>query len=109
MSYRPEAWNSIKLQRGDLIKQIKNAKAKDWAKVCTLLGLCVREDYGRGSHTAVYRDDGCLPEDRTCLVLTIVQEPYAQIQRDFFKKVLNYGLGSGKFTEDDMWRAFGVL
>jgi hypothetical protein len=109
MSFNPDGWRSVRLQRGELIDRIKNATSDDWARVCRRIGLYVREDFGRGSHAVVYLNDTCLPSERECLVLTIPTRLYPEIQRDNFKKVLYRGVLSGTFSEDDMWRQFGFL
>ncbi|MBM3261227.1 hypothetical protein FJY93_02305 [Candidatus Kaiserbacteria bacterium] len=108
MSSNPDGWRGVKLEHGHLIDQIKNATAKDWENVCITLGLHVRTDYGRGSHAVAYKDTVCAPADRSCLVLTIPKNLFAQIQRDMFKKVLYFGIESGRYNEDNMWKAFNI-
>jgi hypothetical protein len=109
MSSLPDAYRSVKLERGELVDRIKNTTQSEWIKACCVLGLFVLDGSGRGSHIAVYKSNTCPPEDSTCLVLTIVQKPFANIQRDYVKKVVYHGIECGRYTEDDVWRALGVL
>jgi len=108
MSSSPKSYQEVKIKNGQLIDNIKNHKQSDWKMACEKLGLNVRHDYGAGSHCAVYKPGDCPPEKRDCCILTIPSNVYRQIQRNFFKKVLLYGLQSGDYTEDDIWEALGV-
>ncbi|KKU50168.1 MAG: hypothetical protein UX71_C0002G0139 [Parcubacteria group bacterium GW2011_GWA1_47_10] len=104
----PNLHSSIKLAEGKLVDRIKGCTQKDWIKACERLGLCVLPNAGRGSHCAVYKDNTCPPEDSSCCVVTIPQNVYPNFQRDLVKKVVAYGLASGKYTEGDVWKALGV-
>jgi hypothetical protein len=103
-----DKYKLIKIDRGELVNMIKNKSQKDWMKVCEKLGILVRVDYGKGSHIAVYKDN-CPPEDRKCCIVTIQKNLHSEIQRDIFKKILTYGIDTKKYTEDDIWKALGVL
>ena len=82
---------------------------KDWEKACEKLGLYVVPSFGKGSHCAVYKDSVCPPEDNSsCCVVTIPRNIYPEFQRDLVKKVLFYGLVSGKYVEKDVWEALEV-
>lgn len=109
MSSLPDGYRSVKLERGELVDQIKNTTQKEWADACRKLGLYVSESNGKGSHAAAYKSNTCPPDDSTCLVLTIVHKPYSNIQRDYFKKVLYHGIENDLYTEDDVWVALGVM
>lgn len=102
-----QGFSVVKIENGKLIDQIKNKKQKDWMKVCKKLGLVVETKYGKGSHVGVYRPE-CPIENKQCCVVPLPQEIYPNIQRDIFKKVLYYGIDSGKYTEKDIWKALGV-
>ena len=107
MSSVPSSHRDIDLERGKLVDQIKNKKQKDWKVVCERLGLHVSVSNGKGSHIAAYKAVDCLPEDKTCIVLTMPSSIYPNFQRDLLKKLVFYGVVSGIYTEDDVWRAFG--
>jgi len=102
------SYREVKLKRGYLVDQVKNFSQQDWIKVCTKLGLCVPDGSGKGSHVAVYKDNVCPPEDSSCCVVTLPRNIYANFQRDLIKKILLHGINSGKYTEDDLWKALGV-
>jgi plasmid rolling circle replication initiator protein Rep len=102
-----DEYRRVKIERGELVDQIKNKKQQDWIKVCKKLGIIVRVDYGRGDH-AVVNKDNCPPEDRRCCITTLTRNMHSGIQRDIFKKILAHGLETGKFKEDDIWEALGV-
>lgn len=103
-----DRYRSTKLLRGELVDQIKNKSQKDWIKVCNKLGVTVSTEYGSGSHAAAYKDN-CSPSRQECCIVTFINGTNQNIQRDLFKKLLTYGLSTGKYTEDDMWRALGVI
>ncbi len=103
-----DEYKLVKIERGELVDQIKNKKQDDWIKVCEKLGIIVRIDCGRGDHAVAYKDN-CSPEKRECTVVTLVRGMHAGIQRDIFKKILCHGLKTSKFKEDDIWKALGVL
>lgn len=42
------------------------------------------------------------------LLATIPAKMYPQIQRDYVKKLVTWGCESGRYTEDDVWRALGL-
>ena len=102
-----EKYKEVEIQQGQLVDRIKNKSQDDWLKVCKKLGLNINLSFGDGSHVAVYKDN-CPPEKRECCVATFPKKIYRQIQRDLFKKVLKYGLESGKYTEQDIWNAFKI-
>lgn len=102
-----DEYKLVKIKRGELVDQIKNKKQTDWIKVCEKLGIIVRIDYGRGDHAVAYKDD-CPPEKRECCIVTLTRNMHSGIQRDIFRKILNYGLKTSKFTEDDIWEALEV-
>lgn len=102
------SYREVRIEKGNLIDRIKNYRQEEWMKACDRLGLFVREDAGVGSHAAVYKED-CPPcDDRTCCVVTLIRGMHPGIQRDIFKKVLAYGLNSGKYSEDDIWKALKI-
>jgi hypothetical protein len=104
----PSSHREVKLNDGHLVDQIKNLGQKDWVEACRKLGLYIPDGYGKGSHCAVYKDNVCPPEDRSCCVVTLPRNIYPNFQRDLIKKVLLYGIQSGKYNEDDLWIAIGV-
>lgn len=108
MSSQFKSHSEIKLEHGDLVNQIKGFNQSDWKKACERLGLYVLPSAGKGSHCAVYKNSVCPPEDSSCCVVTIPMNIYPNFQRDLVKKVVLYGMQSGKYTEDDVWRALGV-
>lgn len=101
-----DKYRETKIDRGDLIARIKSYKTKDWMKALNKLGVFVSTEYGRGHHAVAYKDN-CPPTDRSCAIATL-GDLHQEIQRDIFKKVLTYGLESGKYDEDDIWEALGV-
>lgn len=103
-----DKYRQTKINRGELVDRIKNKTQKDWVKVCEKLNVIVRNDFGKGSHVAAFKND-CPFEDRKCCIVTIQKDLHSEIQRDIFKKILTYGLESGLYTEDDIWKALGVL
>jgi len=103
-----DSYKTVTLARGELVERIHNYNQKDWIKACKKLGLPVSIRNGRGSHATVYKHD-CPPGRKECCVVTLVKGMHQNIQRDFVKKVVCYGLQSGRYTEDDVWRALGVL
>lgn len=108
MSSLPNSHSEIKLEEGELVNRIKGFDQKDWIKACARLGLCVLPAFGRGSHCAVYKDNVCPPEDSSCCVVTLPSNIYPNFQRDLVKKIVLYGIQSGKYTEKDVWKALGV-
>lgn len=102
------SYREVKLVHGDRINRIKNLGSEDWKKICLSLGLYVSISNGKGSHCAVYKDNVCSPADVSCLVLTIPNNIYPNFQRDLVKKLLFYGINSGKYSEDDFWDKVGV-
>jgi hypothetical protein len=104
----PDSYSSIKLSDGELVNRIKGCNQSDWMKACERLGLYVLPGAGKGSHCAVYKDNVCPPEDSSCCVVTIPRNTYPNFQRDLVKKVVFYGQRSGKYTEEDVWKALGV-
>ncbi len=104
----PSSYREVKLAHGELVDRIKNLTQKEWMRVCEKLGLYVRPASGKGSHCAVYKDNVCLPEDSSCCVVTLPYNIYPNFQRDLVKKVIFYGLQSGKYREEDFWGAVGV-
>lgn len=104
----PSSYREVKLKDGHLVDQVKNLSQGDWIKVCVKLGLYVPDGYGKGSHCAVYKDSVCPPEDSSCCVVTLPRNIYANFQRDLIKKILLYGIQSGKYSEDDLWKALRI-
>ena len=104
----PRSHSEIKLTDGKLVDSIKNYNQQDWIAACRKLGLYVVPALGKGSHCAVYKDNVCPPEDSQCCVVTLPRNIYPNFQRDLVKKVLLYGIQSGKYTEKDIWKALGV-
>jgi hypothetical protein len=99
----------VKIERGDLTKQIKNLKQSDWQKACERLNLWVVIGSGRGSHIAVYKEVDCDRANRDNLVITIQKHLTPNIQTDKLKQLIAYGDISKKYTEDDVWRALKIL
>lgn len=104
-----EEYRSVKLDRGDLVDQIKNLTQEQWIVACRRIGLSVRIESGRGSHAAVYQSDDCPSERSECLVTTLQHTMYPNLQRSIMKRVVFYGKQSGRYTEDDVWKALGML
>ena len=102
-----DKYRQTKITRGDLISRIKNYKQGDWIKALNRLDVVVRTDYDRGSHAVVYKH-GCSPDDSRCLITTIKKDLHSEIQRDLFKKILAYGLETGRYDENDIWKALGI-
>lgn len=102
-----ETYSSVKLNNGHLIDRIKNYQQNDWIVACKRLGLNVQIANGRGSHVAVYKA-GTAISDKNSLVATLTHKMFPNIQRDIFKKILAYGIESGLYSEDDVWKALGV-
>ncbi len=103
-----DKYKTLKLEKGELVDRIKNKKQKDWIHVCEVLGIRVSTSFGNGSHAAAYKDD-CPVTDSKCCIVTLPREIYPSTQRDLFKKILYHGVVTKKYTEDDIWRALGVL
>ena len=103
-----DKYRETKIERGDLIDQIKNKTQKDWIKVCEKLKIKVSTNFGRGSHAAAYKDD-CPPEDRKCCIVTLPKNMHSNIQRDTFKKILTHGKNTNLYNEDDIWKALEIL
>jgi hypothetical protein len=108
MQSAPSRPEEVRIQRGKLVDALKNYTQSDWVKACERLGLFVPPEGGKGSHRSAYKSSDCPMADSTCLVSTFVQKMYPEIQRDVFKNVLFYGQASGKYDEDDVWRALKV-
>lgn len=104
----PDSYREVKLNKGHLVNQVKNLTQEEWIKVCTKLGLYVPEGAGKGSHCAVYKDNACSHEDISCCVVTLPRNIYPNFQRDLIKKILFYGVNSGKYDEDNLWKALKV-
>lgn len=100
--------SEVKLKYGSLVDRIKNFKQKDWVKASLELGLYIPDVRGTGSHIAVYKSSECPVSDSRCLVVTIQGQIYPQIQRDYIKKLVFEGQRSGKYNEEDVWKALGV-
>ena len=105
--FLPKSYKEIKLVHGGRIDQIKNFDQQKWMNICERLELFVVPAKGKGSHCAVYKSKDCPSENSECCVLTIVRNIYPNIQRDLAKKLVFYGIQSGKYTEDDFWIAAG--
>lgn len=101
--------SSIRLERGELVSQIKNLRQDDWIAACERLGLYTPIGAGKGSHRAVYKEMNCDVSDSKMLVTVIQKNPYPNIQRDHLKKIVAWGQASGRYDEDAVWRALGVL
>lgn len=103
-----EDYRAVKLESGELVNQIKNFTQDEWVFACRRLGLSVRTDRGKDSHIAVYRSDDCLSENSECLVVTLQGNMYPNLQRGIVKRIVFYGIQSGKYTEDAVWEALKV-
>lgn len=99
--------SEVNLEYGHLVDRIKGYDQKDWMKACERLGLCVRPEAGRGSHCAVYSNEVWPPES-DAVVVTLASNYYPQIQRATLKKIIGYGVLSGRYTEKDVWDALKV-
>jgi hypothetical protein len=99
----------VKLERSHLTAQIKNLKQNDWVKVCKKLNIWIAEGGGKGSHVCGYKEENCDRADSTFLVITIQKHLTPNIQTDKLKQLIAYGIESGKYTEDDVWRALGLI
>lgn len=99
----------VKLERGELTQQIKNLKQNDWLRASERLGLWVALSGGRGSHAAVYVEEKCDRANRDNLVLTVQRHLTPNIQTDKLKQLVAYGHHSGKFSEDEVWKALKLL
>ena len=97
-----------KLELGELVNRIKNYQQSDWVKACRKLDLYMPDGGGKGSHVAVYKEHNCDRSDSTMLLVTIPSKMYAQIQRDYVKKLVAWVKASSRYTEDDVWKALGV-
>ncbi|MEK7587055.1 MAG: hypothetical protein AAB453_04265 [Patescibacteria group bacterium] len=42
------------------------------------------------------------------MITTIKKDLHSEIQRDLFKKILAYGLETGRYDENDIWKALGI-
>ncbi len=100
---------SVKLKRGNLTASIKHLKQKDWVKLSEKLGLWVPDGGGKGSHKCVYKESDCDRSDHTNLIITIPKKLIPNVQTDKLKQLVAYGSLSGKFTEDDVWKALKLL
>lgn len=99
----------VDIKRKELTQQIKNLNQSDWVKACERLGLWIPRGGGRGSHVAVYGTENCDRGDRRNLVATIQKHLTPNIQTSKLKDLVLYGQLSGKYTEDDVWRALKIL
>jgi hypothetical protein len=104
----PKSSSEVKLAEGKLVDSIKNYNQQDWMKACERLGLYVAPALGKGSHCAVYKDNVCPPENSQGCVVLLPRNMYPNFQRDLVKKVVLYGIQSGKYNEKDVWKALGV-
>lgn len=100
-----DKYREVKIKRGDLIDRLKGHSQSDWVKAIEKLGVEVC--FAGGSHMAAYKEN-CPKEDKRCCIVTIHDHLHPQIQRDIFKKVLSYGLESGKYGEDAIWKALKI-
>ena len=107
MSRERDSYKTIEIKRKDLIVRLNDKTQDNWIKACERLEIDIRTDFGRGSHVVAYKDD-CPPENSECCIMTMKRKPHNQIQKDSFKKLLHYGIESGKYTEEDMWKAFKI-
>jgi hypothetical protein len=105
----PNSPQEVKLAKGHLVNQIKNLGQEEWMRICRALGLHVVPSAGRGSHCAVFKSPECPASDRSCCVVTLPRHIYPNFQRVLVKQLLLHGLQSGKYAEDDIWKATGVI
>lgn len=105
----PSSYREIRLVNGKRVDQIKNLTQKQWMVVCEKLGLYVSPSNGKGSHCAVYKSNVCPVESRDCCVVTLPSNIYPNFQRDLVKKLVFYGVISGLYSEDDVWRSLGMM
>jgi len=99
----------IKLERGHLTAQIKNLKQKDWVKACKKLNIWIADGGGKGSHVCGYKEEDCNRANSDMLVITIQKHLTPNVQTDKFKQLVAYGKERDNYSEDDVWKALGVL
>jgi len=105
----PILTSSVKIARKDLTPRLNGKKQKDWILACETLGIWVPEGSGKGSHRCGYTEINCDRADNRTLVVTIQQHMYPVAQVQKIKQLIAYGIKSGKYNEDDVWRAFGII
>lgn len=103
----PNRHSDVTLTYGEYADRIKGLGQKDWIAACVRLGLCVRKEAGRGAHAVAYTSEEW-PPSADMVVVTMATKFYPQIQRATLKKVVGYGVRSGRYTELDVWRALGI-
>lgn len=98
------------IQRKDLYKRLDNIKKqKVWEKAGIRLGLEIGERKP-GTHYISLRDPKNKNySDPRSLVSTVQKNLYKQANQSIFKEVLNFGLKTGQYSEDDVWEALGML
>lgn len=92
------------------IPRTKSLVQKEWIKACEKLNIWVPEGGGKGSHACGYSEINCDRADSNNLVITIQKNnlnPIIQIK--LFKKLLAFGNRTGKFTEEDIWKALKII
>jgi len=97
-------------KRKDLYKRFDSIKKpKIWEKAGIELGLDIGNRKS-GTHYTSLRNphikDHSNPES---LVTTVQKNLYKQANQSIFKEVLKFGIKTGMYTEDDIWKALGML
>lgn len=105
----PRLASSIKIQRKDLVPQLNRKRQQDWVVACERLGIWVPVGSGKGSHICGYREPNCDRANNSMLVVTIQKKMYPVAQVQKIKQLVAYGLSSGKYNEEDVWKAFELI
>lgn len=99
----------LKIKRIDLLPRIKNLTQEDWIKASTKLNIWIAKGGGKGSHVAGYSSIDC-PRTIDNLVITIQKNNlHPAIHKDYLKKLIEFGINSNTYTEDDVWKALKIL
>ena len=88
---------------------LKKITQRDWVKAAGKLNISVLESESGTSHYLTLRDPAILETNTPKgLITTLIPNLYKEANRSIFKKVLSYVEYKGG-TEDDLWKALGLL
>ncbi|KKW11367.1 MAG: hypothetical protein UY50_C0015G0011 [Parcubacteria group bacterium GW2011_GWA2_49_9] len=94
-----------RIKRKQLWVQLNNVKRpQEWMKAAEKLGLSVAASSGGTSHCTIRDPNNQNREDIKSLIATVQKNLYKQANQHIFKQILNFGK-----SEDDIWRALGML
>lgn len=98
------------IERKDLFdKGLRNITQSDWIRVAGKLNISVLKSQSGTSHYISLRDSDVVEtESLKGFITTVLPNLYKQANRSIFKSVLKYVKSRG-LSEDDLWKALGLL